>query len=136
MKVPNCHIAEISKQWVMANHSYMKDRLGFDPDELLNEVDDLFHNNPDDDDFESPSHKKFKTYKPSPSSSTSSMLTYESALRDVKGKRFDCVVWCELWHKTCIYINIASHSFFVWILQWNFIADTHGILSLLSRERY
>lgn len=79
----------------MANHSYMKDRLGFDPDELLNEVDDLFHNNPDDDDFESPSHKKFKT-TPSPSSSTSSMLTYESALRDVKGKRFDCVVWCEL----------------------------------------
>lgn len=79
----------------MANQSYMKERLGFDPDELLNQVDDLFHNNPDDDDFESPSHKKFKAYKPSPSSSTSSMLTYESALRDVKGKTFDCV-WCEL----------------------------------------
>lgn len=72
----------------MANHSYMKDRLGFDPDELLNEVDDLFHNNPDDDDFESPSHKKFKACKPSPSSSTSSMLTYESALKDVKGNLY------------------------------------------------
>jgi hypothetical protein len=73
---------------VMANHSYMKDRLGFDPDELLNEVDDLFQNNPADDDFESPSHKNFKAYKPSPSPSTSSMLTYESALRDVKGKDY------------------------------------------------
>ena len=92
----------------MANQSYMKDRLGFDPDELLNEVDDLFHNNPDDDDFESPSHKKFKTYKPSPSSSTSSMLTYESALRDVKGKTFDYV--CGVNYDTaCIYFNIASH---------------------------
>jgi hypothetical protein len=71
----------------MANHSYMKDRLGFDPEELMvSEVDDLFYNGPDDDDFESPSHKKFKAYKPSPSSSTSSVLTYESALKDVKGK--------------------------------------------------
>lgn len=69
----------------MANHSYMKDRLGFDPDELLNEVDDLFHNNLDDDDFISPSHKKFKASKPSPSSSTSSVLNYENALKDVKG---------------------------------------------------
>jgi hypothetical protein len=66
----------------------MKDRLGFDPDELMHsEVDDLFCFGPDDDDFESPSHKKFKAYKPSPSSSTSSMLTYESALKDVKGKQ-------------------------------------------------
>jgi hypothetical protein len=73
--------------------SYMKDRLGFDPDELLTEVDDFFHNGPDDDDFESPSHKKFKAGKPSPSSSTSSMITYESALRDVKGNvvRYECV---------------------------------------------
>lgn len=71
----------------MANHSYLKDRLGFDPDELLNEVDDLFNNGPEDDDFESPSHKKFKSYKPSPSSSTSSMRdNYENALSSVKGK--------------------------------------------------
>lgn len=69
----------------MANHSYMKDRLGFDPDEILNEVDELFHIGPDEDDLVSPSHKKFKTYKPSPSSSTSSVVTYESALRDIKG---------------------------------------------------
>ena len=70
----------------MANHSYMKDRLGFDPDDLMNEVDDLFYNGPSDDDFDSPSHKKFKAYKPS---STSSVLTYESALRDVKGNKND-----------------------------------------------
>jgi len=73
----------------MANHSYMKDRLGFDPDDLMNEVDDLFYNGPSDDDFDSPSHKKFKAYKPSPSSSTSSVLTYESALKDVKGNKND-----------------------------------------------
>lgn len=73
----------------MANqtHSYLKDRLGFDPDELLNEVDELFRNGPEDDDFESPSHKKFKSFKPSPSSSTSSIKSnYESALSIVKGK--------------------------------------------------
>lgn len=71
----------------MANQSYLKDRLGFDPDELLNEVDDLFNNGPEDDDFESPLHKKFKSYKPSPSSSTSSMRdNYENALSSVKGK--------------------------------------------------
>lgn len=67
----------------------MRDRLGFDPDDLMNEVDDLFRYGPSDDDFESPSHKKFKAYKPSPTSSTSSMLTYESALRDVKGKKWE-----------------------------------------------
>lgn len=88
----------------MANHSYMKDRLGFDPDELLNEVEDLFHNNPDDDDFESPSHKKFKAYKPSPSSSTSSVLTYENALKDVKGMKISL---CGFNH--CITL---SHTFF------------------------
>lgn len=71
----------------MANHSYLKERLGFDPDELLNEVDDLFHNGPADDDHVSPSHKKFKSYKPSPSSSTSSVKdNYEHALSYVKGK--------------------------------------------------
>ena len=71
----------------MSNQSYLKDRLGFDPDEILNEVDELFNNGPDDDDFVTPSHKKFKAYKPSPSSSTSSMKdTYEHALSFVKGK--------------------------------------------------
>lgn len=68
---------------------YLKDRLGFDPDELLCEVDDLFYNDPEEDDLESPSHKKFKSYKPSPSSSSSSIKThYESALGTVKGKAF------------------------------------------------
>lgn len=70
----------------MANHSYLKDRLGFDPDEL----EDLFNYGPADDDFESPSHKKFKSYKPSPSSSTSSMREYEHALSHVKGKEIKC----------------------------------------------
>lgn len=71
----------------MANHSYLKDRLGFDPDDLLYEVDDVFHNGPDDDDFVSPSHKKFKSYKPSPSSSTSSVKdNYENTLCNIKGK--------------------------------------------------
>lgn len=71
----------------MANHSYMKDRLGFDPDEFLNEVDELFKNSPEDDDFESPTHKKFKSFKPSPSPSTSSVKdNYESALSNIKGK--------------------------------------------------
>lgn len=74
----------------MANHSYLKDRLGFDPDEFLNEVEDIFNNGPDDDDFESPSHKKFKSFKPSPSSSTSSMKEYEHALSHVKGKEMKC----------------------------------------------
>lgn len=73
-----------------ANHSYLKDRLGFDPDELMNEVDELFNNGPDDNDFESPSHKKFKTFQPSPSSSTSSMSrsfrdSYENTLSNIKG---------------------------------------------------
>lgn len=76
----------------MANHSYLKDRLGFDPDDFMNEVDELFHNGPEDNDFESPSHKKFKAFKPSPSSSTSSMNSsmkdnYENALSYVKGKK-------------------------------------------------
>jgi hypothetical protein len=71
----------------MANQSYLKDRLGFDPDELMNEVDDLFNYGLEDDDLVSPSHKKFKSYKPSPSSSTSSMRdTYELKLTDIKGK--------------------------------------------------
>lgn len=71
----------------MANQSYLKDRLGFDPDELMNEVDEMFYDGPEDDDFESPSHKKFKAYKPSPTSSTSSIKTnYENALCTVKGK--------------------------------------------------
>lgn len=71
----------------MANQSYLKDRLGFDPDELMNEVEDLFRYGPEDDDFESPSHKQFKSYKPSPSSSTSSIKdNYENALSSVKGK--------------------------------------------------
>lgn len=74
-----------------ANHSYLKDRLGFDPDELMNEVEELFNNGPDDSDFESPSHKKFKSYQPSPSSSTSSVNrslrdNYENTLCIVKGK--------------------------------------------------
>lgn len=71
----------------MANHSYLKDRLGFDPDELMNEVDELFQNDPEVDDLVSPTHKKFKSYKPSPSSSTSSVRdNYEHALSNVKGK--------------------------------------------------
>jgi hypothetical protein len=72
----------------MANQSYLKDRLGFDPDELLNEVEDLFNYDPTDD--ESPSHKKFKSFKPSPSSSTSSMKEYEATLTNVKGKDLIC----------------------------------------------
>lgn len=72
----------------MANHSYLKDRLGFDPEELMNEVDELFRNEPEDDDFESPTHKKFQSYKPSPSSSTSSVRdNYENALVNIKGNR-------------------------------------------------
>lgn len=75
-----------------ANHSYLKDRLGFDPDELMHEVDELFNNGPDDGDFESPSHKKFRSFQPSPSSSTSSMSrsmrdSYENTLSNIKGKR-------------------------------------------------
>lgn len=70
----------------MANQSYLKDRLGFDPDDFMSEVDDLFNNGPEDDDLVSPSHKKFKSYKPSPSSSTSSMKEYELKLTDIKGK--------------------------------------------------
>jgi hypothetical protein len=71
----------------MANQSYLKDRLGFDPDDFMSEVDDLFNNGPEDDDLVSPSHKKFKSYKPSPSSSTSSMKEYELKLTDIKGKK-------------------------------------------------
>lgn len=71
----------------MANQPYLKDRFGLDPDEFLSEVDELFNFGPEDDDFVSPSHKKFKSYKPSPSSSTSSMKdNYENALSYVKGK--------------------------------------------------
>lgn len=70
----------------MANHSYLKDRLGFDPDELLDEVDELFQLGSDDDDFKSPTHKKFKSFKPSPSSSTSMIDNYENALSNIKGK--------------------------------------------------
>lgn len=70
----------------MSNHSYLKDRLGFDPDEFMSEVDEIFRNSPEDDDFESPSHKKFKSFKPSPSSSTSSVRDYENALSSFKGK--------------------------------------------------
>ena len=73
------------------NHSYLKDRLGFHPDELMNEVDELFNNGPDDSDLESPSHKKLKSYQPSPSSSTSSLSrsmreNYENTLTNIRGK--------------------------------------------------
>lgn len=65
------------------NHSYLKDRLGFDPDEL----DELCSFDPEKDDFVSPSHKKFKSHKPSPSSSTSSVKdNYEISLNSIKGK--------------------------------------------------
>jgi hypothetical protein len=96
----------------MANQSYLKDRLGFDPDDFMSEVDELFNNGPEDDDLVSPSHKKFKSFKPSPSpsSSTSSMKEYELKLTDIKGKSehkeeakitSSCVMKCLPAQRTC-----------------------------------
>lgn len=98
----------ITRKWKvkMANHSYLKDRLGFDPDELLNEVEDLFNNGPSDDDIESPSHKRFKSYKPSPSSSTSSMREYENALSYVKGKE----MWWKREWMVCFGGSLTHHN--------------------------
>lgn len=70
-----------------ANHSYLKDRLGFDPDDFATEVDELFNITPDDEDLATPSHKRFKAFTPSPSSSVSSIKDYENALNNVKGKQ-------------------------------------------------
>jgi hypothetical protein len=101
----------------MANHSYLKDRLGFDPDELMNEVEDPFSFGPSDDNSESPSYKKFKSFKPSPSpsSSTSSMREYEHALSYVKGKEIKCDEsvkdFGECAHHNCI-IGRGRNDFF------------------------
>lgn len=69
-----------------ANHSYLKDRLGFDPDDFASEVDELFNMSTEDGDLTTPTHKRFKAFTPSPSSSVSSMKDYENALNNVKGK--------------------------------------------------
>ena len=71
----------------MANQSpYLKDRLGFDPDDFVSEVDELFQHELNKDDFTTPTNKKFKPSQPSPSSSTSSVKdSYLLKLENVKG---------------------------------------------------
>lgn len=69
----------------MANQSpYLKDRLGFDPDDFVSEVDELFQHELNKDDFTTP--KKVKLSQPTPSSSTSSVKdSYLLKLENVKG---------------------------------------------------
>lgn len=68
----------------MANQSpYLKDRLGFDPDDIVSEVDELFQHELNKDGFQTPTNKKTQ---PSPSSSTSSVKdSYLLKLENVKG---------------------------------------------------
>lgn len=73
----------------MANQSpYLKDRLGFDPDDFVSEVDELFrHELSKDEVCTTPTNKIFKSsYQSSPSSSTSSVKdSYLLKLENVKG---------------------------------------------------
>lgn len=68
----------------MANQSpYLKDRLGFDPDDFVSEVDELFQHELNKDGFQTPTNNKTQ---PSPSSSTSSVKdSYLLKLENVKG---------------------------------------------------
>lgn len=71
----------------MANQSpYLKDRLGFDPDDFVSEVDELFQHELNKDDLTTPKKLKLSQPSPSPSSSTSSVKdSYLLKLENVKG---------------------------------------------------